>query len=143
VPEIRPWYEFADRLEKTAINMFMVLELPTNEQSENYAVALLARTVSNFNGVMVLLNSKLIVEARTLMRCCWENAFYLAAVAKSGDKFVNEMVKGDQANRHALGERLFKRRLVGEDKALGDVLKVLKKNKIRKRTPRKSPRVAR
>ena|SRR5579864_2428295 len=89
----REWYEFADRLEKTAIRMFEDLELPTSEQKDTYAVTLLARTVSNFNGVMVLLNKDLVVEARALVRCCWENAFYFAGIVRSGDDLLNKFLK--------------------------------------------------
>jgi hypothetical protein len=101
----KEWYEFAGRLEKTAIRMFEELELPTNERKETYAVTLLARTISNFNGVMVLLNKDLVVEARTLMRCCWEDAFYLASIARHGEKFIGQVLKGDLIMRRARGER--------------------------------------
>ena len=36
--DVREWYEFADRLEKTAIRMFEELRLPTKKQKGTYAV---------------------------------------------------------------------------------------------------------
>jgi hypothetical protein len=136
----KQWYEFADRLEKTAIRMFEELELPTSERKETYAVTLLARTVSNFNGVMVLLNNTLVVEARTLMRCCWEDAFYLAGIAKRGEGFVEEMLTGDLTTRRAFGERLFQQNLVERGNEAEDhlrqFLKTLKETKGKSRTPK-------
>ena len=112
MPDAKAWYEFADRLEKTAIRMFEELELPTNQRKDTYAITLLARTISNFNGVMVLMNAALAVEARTLMRCCWENAFYLTGIAKRGEKFVDEMLTNDLTTRRAFGERLYQQKLM-------------------------------
>lgn len=127
------WYEFADNLEKTAIRMFEELQLPTSQQKETYAVTLLARTVSNFEGVMALLNKKLVVEARTLVRCCWENAFYLAGIARGGEDFVKQMMKDDLVMRRARGERLLQQKLVergseSEDQ-LREFLRALKREK--------------
>jgi len=140
MPDAKAWYEFADRLEKTAIRMFEELELPTSERKDTYAVTLLARTISNFNGVMVLINAALVVEARTLMRCCWENAFYLTGIAKRGEEFVREMLTSDLTTRHALGERLFQQKLVERGNEAEDhlrqVLKTLKKAKGQSRTPK-------
>src|SRR5258707_7559912 len=139
MPDAKAWYEFADRVEKTAIRMIEALDLPTSERKQTYAVTLLARTISNFNGVMVLLNNSLVVEARMLMRCCWENVFYLTGIARQGEEFVEEMLAGDLTTRRALGERLFQQKLVergneAEDR-LRQVLKTLKKAKGKSRTP--------
>jgi hypothetical protein len=39
------------------------------------AVMLMSRTLSNFRGVFALIDRGLVVEARVLVRCCFENAF--------------------------------------------------------------------
>jgi hypothetical protein len=46
------------------------------------------------------------VEARTLTRCCWENLFWAAALAKKGDEFVNRVIFDDAFSRHKRGKRL-------------------------------------
>jgi hypothetical protein len=40
------------------------------------AYLLLCRTLSNFAGAILLTRQRMIVEARTLTRCCFENAFF-------------------------------------------------------------------
>ena len=133
----KPWYEFSDRLERTALHMFDVLELPKERQSEIYAIKLLARTISNFNGVMVLLDKNLIVEARTIMRCCWANAFYLAEIARGGEKFVEEMLRADLINRRTLGQRLLECKLLDHPgDSLRSFLKSLRALKNKSRTPK-------
>ena len=44
-----------------------------------WALALLARTIGNIEGALVLLDSGHVVEARTLVRCCYENFFCTAS----------------------------------------------------------------
>ena len=51
---ITEWYDFADRLHATAISMFKVLELPLQTDGQQYALTLLARTISNFEAAVVL-----------------------------------------------------------------------------------------
>ena len=40
------------------------------------AIMLMSRTLSNFMGVLALIENGLVVEARILVRCCFENAFW-------------------------------------------------------------------
>jgi hypothetical protein len=49
------------------------------------ALALLCRTLSNMNGATLVVESGLIVEARTLTRCCFENLLWIAELADKGD----------------------------------------------------------
>jgi len=63
------------------------------------ALTLLARTVGNFEAALLLLDDGRAVEARTLVRCCFENFFWAAALAKKGDEFVRHMELDDAASR--------------------------------------------
>jgi hypothetical protein len=63
------------------------------------ALTLLARTLGHFQAAVQVLGSKHVVESRTLTRCCWENLFWIAALAKKGDEFVKAMELDDAANR--------------------------------------------
>jgi Family of unknown function (DUF5677) len=41
---------------------------------------LMSRTLSNFRGVFTLIENGLVVEARILVRCCFENTFWMAGL---------------------------------------------------------------
>jgi hypothetical protein len=56
------------------------------------ALTLLARTLSNLKAVMLLLHEKQIVEARAIVRCCYENSLWAHGLLKGGQKFKNEMM---------------------------------------------------
>jgi hypothetical protein len=75
------------------------------------AIMLLSRTLSNLQGVITLLNSGLVVEARILVRCCFENAFWIAGLLAQGDEFVTQMRQDDERSRRAHGELLLSEKL--------------------------------
>jgi hypothetical protein len=128
IPE---WYDFAERLRAIAMRMLETLEKPVEDEPKIFAITLLARTISNFGAAMNLHESNQIMEARILVRCCWENAFYLAGVASRGAKFVKAMKDEDTASRRARGDLMFKIKLVKADtedgKQFGAFLKTLAK----------------
>jgi hypothetical protein len=64
------------------------IEKQSVSQPAPLAVQLLSRTLSNFIGVQVLLKAELVVEARVLVRCCYENLFWLVGLHEEGDKFA-------------------------------------------------------
>jgi hypothetical protein len=68
------------------------------------ALALLSRTLSNFNGAAMMIEAGLIVEARTLTRCCFENLLWLAELAARRAEFVEEMVRDDVASQQGRGK---------------------------------------
>lgn len=75
------------------------------------AMTLLARTLSNMKGAILLLRAKRIVEARTLARCCFENAFWLAGLLEDGPSFTTKMLNDEMRNRRSRGEFIFKHEL--------------------------------
>jgi Family of unknown function (DUF5677) len=68
------------------------------------ALALLCRTLSNMNGATLMVESGLIVEARTLTRCCFENLLWIAELADKGAEFVIQMVEDEVASRQGRGK---------------------------------------
>jgi hypothetical protein len=63
------------------------------------ALALVCRTLSNFNGAVMMIEAGLIVEARTLTRSCFENLLWLAELVDRRDEFVAEMVRDEVASQ--------------------------------------------
>ena len=70
-----------------------------------FALAILARTIGNVESALILLDNERLVEARTLVRCGYENFFCSTALVKTGDEFIKSMELDDAANRkrHAKG----------------------------------------
>lgn len=101
-------------------------------EQQPLAVMLMSRTLLNFKGVFTLVEAGLIVEARVLVRCCYENAFWVAGIATDGAKFIQRMLHEDMRGRQALGELLLSKKptLEGdvEDK-LRAQLRTIKKQK--------------
>ncbi len=70
------------------------------------ALALLGRTMSNVRAVEIMLEHRLIVEARTLTRCCFENLFFATALASEGSKFVERMLEDEKQKTLAQAKRI-------------------------------------
>jgi hypothetical protein len=68
------------------------------------SLALLCRTISNFKGAIILAREGLLVEARTLTRCCYENLIWAAALNERGSAFVKEMLNDDAASKKTVGQ---------------------------------------
>jgi hypothetical protein len=68
------------------------------------AIMLLSRTLSNFRAVFALIETGLVVEARILVRCCFENAFWIAGLHADGDRFARKMLQDEMRSRRARGE---------------------------------------
>jgi len=68
------------------------------------ALALVCRTLSNFNAAVIMIEAGLIVEARTLTRSCFENLLWLAQLADRRDEFVAEMVRDEVTSQQGRGK---------------------------------------
>ena len=80
------------------------MDLPTPTY---LALTLLARTISNLKGALILLDARRIVEARTITRCCLENLYWTIALTEKGDAFVLQMRDDDLGHRKATGQAIF------------------------------------
>jgi hypothetical protein len=103
--------------------MFDTLELPLKENSHIVSLTLLARSICNFESSVILLKAKRIVEARILVRCCYENLFYIAGIAKDGNKFLRKMLDDELATKRARGERVLQSKLLEEGSDVEDRLR--------------------
>jgi hypothetical protein len=70
------------------------------------ALLLLCRTIGNLKGTILLAQGGLVVEARTIVRCCFENLFFVNALDREGDEFVKEMFYDELASLRSQGEFL-------------------------------------
>jgi Family of unknown function (DUF5677) len=63
------------------------------------ALTLLSRTLSNFRALMLLTKERMVVEARVLARCCFENFFIVCGLHAEGATFAERMKEDDLAGR--------------------------------------------
>ena len=89
------WLAFADQLLALAHMTFSEAKVEITEKQfgepKILSLALLCRTVGNFKGVLALAKERLVVEARTLTRSCYENLYCMGALIEQGDAFVKAM----------------------------------------------------
>jgi len=102
------WAELADTLGQTGLDILAGAPVTVTEKRiadpKVLAIMLMSRTLSNFRGVFTLIENGLVVEARILVRCCFENAFWIAGLHAQGDKFVRKMLQDEMRSRHVRGE---------------------------------------
>jgi hypothetical protein len=72
------------------------------------ALNLLCRSLSNFRAAMLLVQQGHVMEARTLVRCLYENLLWMGALRERGSVFVEDMIADEAFNRKALGELALK-----------------------------------
>jgi hypothetical protein len=71
------------------------------------ALTLLARTISNIKGTLLLIEVKRIVEARAIARLCLENFYWTVGLAEEGEAFVRKMRDDEMNHRRAQGQSIF------------------------------------
>jgi len=102
-PEIKPiiadlrklhatWFVFAEDVNRTGQRILGGFQ-PSGSAAvrDVVAIALLMRTLSNFQGTILMAERGMVVEAGTLARCCFENAVFVGALRNEGDKFLAEV----------------------------------------------------
>jgi hypothetical protein len=108
---ITTWTAMAEKLHRTGLDIFATAEVPiTNNgySDENFlGLTLLARTLSNLKGALLLLGARQIVEARTITRCCLENWYWVVALAEEGAVFVRKMLGDEMTHRKHAGQSIF------------------------------------
>ncbi|HEY6618725.1 MAG TPA: DUF5677 domain-containing protein [Steroidobacteraceae bacterium] len=60
---------------------------------------LLCRTIKNYEAVILLVERQMVVEARTLARCCCENMFLAGGLHDKGREFADLMKQDDDAGK--------------------------------------------
>ena len=102
------WLQYGRRLYDAGLAIVVEADKMTVElklqDPKVLALALLSRTLTNFNGAVMMIEAELIVEARTLTRSCFENLLWIAELADKGADFVTEMVRDEVANQQSRGK---------------------------------------
>ena len=109
--DIPAWTALAEKLRKTGLDIFATANVPITAKGyadeRVLALTLLARTLSNLKGTLLLLREKRIIEARTITRCCYENAYWVIGLAEEGEAFVRKMQHDEMSHRKQLGQFVF------------------------------------
>jgi hypothetical protein len=112
---LEDWLSFTDKLLDAGVKVMStgVVDLTGESRADPKVICLLllTRTMSNVKGVRALAKVGRTLEARILVRNCFENSFYVARLAKDGNKFVAEMLEDDKKRRVARGQLLFEHQL--------------------------------
>jgi predicted ATPase len=101
------WLDYSRRLYDAGLSIIAEADRlavgSSTKDPKVLALALLCRTLSNFNGAVLMIEAAMPVEARTLTRCCFENLLWLAELADKGEAFVEEMVRDEVSSQQARG----------------------------------------
>lgn len=106
------WSRFAEKLRQNGYGLLRAANpklLVTDKGAADpniIAATLLCRSLTHLKAVQMLLKEGLIVEARTIVRNCLENAFWLAAIAAPTER--------DEALRRMGDAELFTRQQIGQ-----------------------------
>jgi len=94
------WFALADDINRSAQATLTKYQIGPGEMSGQhlFGLLLLIRSLSNFQGGLLMAERGMVVEARTLFRCCFENAFWLGALLKDGDDFISDIMGDEVAN---------------------------------------------
>jgi hypothetical protein len=91
------WFVFAEDVNRTGQRILREFQPSgTVTVRDVVGIALLMRTLSNFQGTILMAQRGMAAEAGTLARCCFENAFFLGTLRKEEDDFLAEMQMADR-----------------------------------------------
>ena len=105
------WLDFAKRLRSVGMGIFGGTPVKITEQGSAdiriVGLMLLARTLSNLKAAIALTEGGLIVEAKVIARCCFENSYWVGALVKEGDKFRASMVQHEMKHKRMRAQTIF------------------------------------
>jgi hypothetical protein len=141
---LEDWLSLTDRLLEAGVSVMSTGVVDLTEESrtdpELLCLLLLTRTMSHVKAVRALAKVGRTLEARILVRNCFENSFYVARLAKDGNKFVMEMLEDEKKRRVARGQLLFEHQLVMEDETESKFRQWMKDHKDWKKGETLSPK---
>jgi hypothetical protein len=108
----KEWAQFAEKLRQNGYALLQAANpklLVTDKGAADPNVitaTLLCRSLTHIKAVPILLKEGLVVEARTIVRNCLENAFWLAAIAEPDkrDEALRRMGDAELFTRHQIGK---------------------------------------
>lgn len=104
--ENHDWFEFATRLSQDGQKLLMSLTIKDNN-TELVKATLFIRGLSALQGAILLAERGMTLEARTLIRGCFETLFYIGAINKD-PAFIDKLVPDDAKSRRAIANALLK-----------------------------------
>lgn len=114
------YFNLCEDINKFCQKMMLSLEVHNEYLPEILVASLLARALSNFQGMILLAERGMINECKTLLRCLLEGAFAAVAIEKDTN-FAIELVNNDSFQvRRALRAYLKRKYLCLEDKKLAE-----------------------
>jgi transcriptional regulator with XRE-family HTH domain len=100
--------DYAERLLHTAVAIAGAAHVELTAQwardPKVVSLAILGRSISNFDAAMSLVEQGRVLEARVLARCLIENLLCLGNLRERGHEFVQDMINDERHNRKVLGE---------------------------------------
>ena len=102
------WFAYAQKLHDLGV---MTAKRTDRERARRrrpqvIALTLLCRTMSHVEGVVAMIDRGLIVEVRTLTRCCYESLIWIDGLAKESVEFVKKITDNDYAYKKLRGKVL-------------------------------------
>lgn len=92
---IAEWFSLAKQLRENCVKILASTRVETagslEESPQFFAVLLFCRTITNFKAAICLLEQRLIIEAQTLQRSCFENSLWIRRLAREGVAFAKEI----------------------------------------------------
>jgi hypothetical protein len=108
---VEEWTTLVVDVVGAGLSIFATAEVQKTERGyadeKVLALTLLARTISNVKGTILLLDAKRVVEARTITRSVLENFYWIVGLAEEGDAFVRKMRDDEMSHRRAQGQNIF------------------------------------
>jgi Family of unknown function (DUF5677) len=105
------WLDFAANLRNVGIGIFSRSNIAVTDQGSAdvkvLGLMLLARTLSNLKAALTLVEAGLIVEAKIIARCCFENSYWVGALVKEGDRFRTAMVRHEMKHKRMRAQTIF------------------------------------
>jgi hypothetical protein len=104
-PYVKKLLQLCEQLGQTAFRIAGQAEVKITEhkllEPKLLALAVLSRTLGNFKGAVSLVEQGLLVEARVLTRCCFENQLVVGGLYAKGVEFAQQIKADDVAGRKA------------------------------------------
>jgi hypothetical protein len=127
---VSEWRALASDIREAGLRIFESAEVPVTEKGfadeKVLGLTLLARTVSNVKGVLLLVDAKRIVEARIVTRSCIENFYWAVGLAEEKEAFVRKMRDDEMKHRRLLGQSIFDAEVQLDDDVRGRLQEFMK-----------------
>lgn len=102
------WLAFSSKLYELGKRLYDEADLIETDRGaadpKVIALTLLCRSLSHVEGAVAMIERGLIVEARTLTRCCYENLIWMEGLAAKGVEFVKQITGNEHAYKQLRGK---------------------------------------